>query len=122
MHFIHTKADVPMMGFDTMHEIRVTPARHNLQRKGILMAPQKGPINYDGHKRSNMEVTWLEEEHYNAPVEWSVTKSSLLIVLYATEPHAILIVDKVVAGAFLQLWTLLNSLLEPREIHQKLKV
>lgn len=120
VHFIHTKADVPMMGFDTMHEIRVTPARHGNQRKGILTSRENIKPNYETYKRSNLEVTWVEEEHYNAPVEWSVTKSSLLIVLYATEPHAILIVDKVVAAAFLQLWNLLDVLLKPRAVHQKL--
>jgi predicted transcriptional regulator len=117
--FIHTKADVPIMGFDTMHEIRVAPSQHGLKRNGILGAPDKGPINYENHKRSNLDITWIDRKSYDAPVEWSVTPSSLLIVLYATEPHAILIADKVVAGAFLQLFTLLSSLLRHQPTHQK---
>ncbi len=121
IYFIHTGADVPMMGFDVMHEIRVTPSRHGNTRKGILSAPDKGPINYAQHKRSNLDITWAAKDEYTAPVEWSVTESSLLIVLYATEPHAILIVDPVVASAFLQLFRLLTTLLQQRPTHQKLK-
>lgn len=121
LYFIHTKADVPLMGFDTMHDIRVMPSRYGKRRKGILTANDKTKVNYAQHKRSNLDITWIEDEFYNAPVEWSVTKSSLLIVLYATEPHAVLIVDRVVAMAFMQVWQILNSLLQDREIHQSLK-
>lgn len=122
IHFIHTRADVAMMGFDTMHELRVTPARHNKKRKGILAVRKdaNGPVNYEQHERSNLDVTWANEADYNAPVEWSVTKSSLLIVLYATEPHAILVADPVVAGAFLQLWLLLSTLLRQQPTHKSL--
>lgn len=76
-------------------------------------------INRDSHKRSNLEITWVDDTQYNAPVEWSVTESSLLIVLYATEPHAILITDKIVAGAFMQLWQMLSTLLCQQPTHQK---
>ncbi len=120
IYFIHTKADIPMMSFEAMHEIRTAPVQHGNQRKGILTAPTEGPINYKQHKRSNLEITWLEKGRYTAPVEWSVTKSSLLIILYAKEPHAILIVDKVVATAFMQVWSLLSSMLKERDIHKKL--
>jgi predicted transcriptional regulator len=120
IHFIHTSADVPMMGFDIMHEIRTTPARHGTQRHSIMTEPPKGPINYHSHKRSNMDVTWARKDQYNSPVEWSVTNSSLLIVSYATEPHAILITDKVIAAAFMQMWHLLSTLLRQQETHQRL--
>ncbi|HET9173971.1 MAG TPA: helix-turn-helix domain-containing protein [Candidatus Saccharimonadales bacterium] len=121
IHFIHTRADVPSMGFDTMHEIRVTPSRHGNQRHAIMTAPQdETSINYAQHKRSNLDITWASPEQYDAPVEWSVTNSSLLIVLYATEPHAVLIVDTIVAGAFMQLWRLLSTLLQMQPMHKKL--
>lgn len=119
VYFIHTAADVPMMGFDTMHEIRIAPGRFGNQRRAIMSAPEKGPINYKAHERSNLNITWAAKEQYNAPVEWSVTDSSLLIVLYATEPHAILITDPVVASAFMQLWHMLSSLLQSQELHKK---
>lgn len=121
--FVHTRADVPMMGFDTMHQIRIAPASHGNKRHAIMTAKGKdhGPINYEQHRRSNLEITWALDADYNAPVEWSATESSLLILLYATEPHAIFIADKVVAGAFLQLWKMLSSLLQKQPLHQALK-
>lgn len=118
--FIRTTADIPMMGFDTMHEIRTRPGHHGKQRAALMAHQDNGKINYKAHERSNLDVTWITNDDYNAPVEWSVTKSSLLIVLYATEPHAILIIDPVVAGAFMQLWKLLQVLLSERPHHTKL--
>jgi hypothetical protein len=120
IYFIHTKADVPIMGFDTMHEIRVAPARHGLQRHGMLGDVIDGPVNYESHKRSNLDITWVKREDYNAPVEWSVTESSLMIVLYGTEPHAITIANPIIAGAFLQLWHLLNSCLRAMSYYSEL--
>jgi len=120
IRFIHTDSDLPMMGFDTMHDLRMAPENRGNKRQAI-MSIDKGPINYGAHQRGNLEVTVAKKQDYDAPVEWSVTESSLLIVLYATEPHAILIVDKVVAGAFLQIWNLLKALLEQQPHHQSLK-
>jgi predicted transcriptional regulator len=120
VHFIHTPVDVSRMGFDTMHDIRITPGRHGNQRHGILSEPEKGPINYAAHKRSNLEISWIKKDAYTAPVEWSVTQSSLLIVSFVNEPHAVLIVDPVIAGAFLQLWKLLSSFVRQEKTHQEL--
>jgi hypothetical protein len=72
---------------------------------------KEGPTNYENYKRTNLEVTWAKAEDYTMPVEWSVTKSSLLIILYGAEPHAITISNPVIAGAFLQLWHMMNSTL-----------
>jgi DNA-binding MarR family transcriptional regulator len=121
VYFVHTPADLPMMGFDVLHEIRTNPARHGNKRYGILTAPTEGPINYDSHKRTNLEITWADKNHYNSPVEWSATKSSLLLITYATDPQAILITDPVVAGAFIQLWKMMDALLKPTKLHQTMQ-
>lgn len=121
LHFIRTRSDIPSMGFETMHELRTAPSRHGLKRYGILnVKDETSNVNNVAHRRSGLEVTWVEEANYNAPVEWSVTRSSLLICSYANEPQGVLIVDRVIAGAFLQLWQLLNSLLTPRTINKTL--
>ena len=112
IYFIRSKADITSMGFDTMHEIRVKPSRHGLNRYGILPDGNKGPINYESHKRSNLNITWVKKEDYNMPVEWSVTKSSLLIVLFGTEPHSITINNPIIASSFLQLWHVMSNLLK----------
>ena len=120
IYFIHTPLDVATMGFDTMHEIRTAPALNSNQRRGILTAPADDKVNWESHKRSNLEITWAPKKAYDSPVEWSVTKSSLLIILYANEPHAILIIDKVIASAFIQLWSLMSTLLKQLPTHQAL--
>lgn len=118
IYFVHTAADVPVMGFDTMHDIRISPSRHGAKRKAIMAAPaDPASVNYAPHQRSNLEITWRNQADYDAPVEWSVTKSSLLIVALSKTPHAILIVDPLVAGAFLQLWQLLDKLLQQQPGH-----
>jgi hypothetical protein len=119
VYFVHTKADVAIMGFDTMHDIRIEPSRHGLKRHGIL-ASVEGPINYKGHERSNLDITWTDKKDYTAPAEWSATKSSLLMVIYDKEPHAIFIANPVIAQAFIQLWTLLSGLLRQQPTHKKL--
>lgn len=118
--FIRSIADITSMGFDTMHEIRTRPSRHGLNRFGILPDSIKGPVNYDSHKRSNLNITWVKNEDYNMPVEWSVTKSSLLIILYGTEPHALTILNPIIAGSFLQIWHLLDSCLRSMPYYKDL--
>lgn len=120
LYFIHTPADVPTMGFDVMHEIRTTPARHGSRRHGILTAPLDTTINYDNHRRSNLEITWAEQKLYDAPVEWSATNTSLLIVAHAAQPRATLIIDPVIAGSFIQLWKLMDKFLCTTSTHQSL--
>jgi hypothetical protein len=112
VYFIRSLADIPLMGFDAMHEIRVAPSRRGLQRFGLMPDGNKGPINYASHKRSNLEITWFRQEDYDAPVEWSVTASSLMIILYGSEPHAITIANPLIAQAFLQVWHLLDGCLK----------
>jgi sugar-specific transcriptional regulator TrmB len=120
VYFIRTPADIPLMSFDTMHEIRTSPSRRGRQRYGILPDDIKGPVNYKGHERSNLEFTWVKHEDYDAPVEWSVTSSSLMIILYGVEPHAITINNPIIAGAFMQLWHLLDGCLRAMPYYKTL--
>lgn len=96
------------MGFDTMDELRSLPAHFGQKRFGIIPDMLRGPANSKGDERSKLQRTWVRQEDYTAPVEWSVSGSMLLIVLFGTEPHAISIVNPVIATAFTQLWQLLD--------------
>lgn len=120
--FIHTKNDVPFMGFDTMHAIRTTPALQGNKRESIMFVNKNRPINTnkETHKRSMMDVTWADDSFYNSPVEWSVTKTSLLIVSYSKIPQAILVIDPIIASSFMQLFSLLQKLLQTQELHKSL--
>lgn len=120
IYFIRSRADIPVMTFDTMHELRVMPARHDVKRYGITPDLTVGPVNPDADKRSGLERTWVRQEDYNAPVEWSVSGPTLLIVLFGEEPHAITITSPIIAQAFQQLWGLLNNCLQAMPYYKTL--
>lgn len=120
IYFIHSRSDVSLMGFDTMHEVRTAPARRGVNRHAIMGDPGHKNVNYESHKRSNLDITWAEKDSYDMPVEWSVTKSSLLIVLFGSEPHAITIMNPLIAGSFFQLWCMMDRLLRQQKTHKEL--
>lgn len=109
LYFIRSRSDIPMLGFDIMHDIRVKPSHHGVERFGITPDLNTGPVNPDGDIRSNLKRTWVRQEDYSAPVEWSVSGSVLLIVLFGSEPHAITITSPLISDAFRQLWSVLDS-------------
>lgn len=110
IYFIRSRADIPIMGFDTMHEIRTTPARFGSKRFGINPDIATGTTqNPEPSQRSNFTRTWVRQEDYTAPVEWSVSGSTLLIVIFEDEPHAITIESPIVAEAFRQLWHIMDT-------------
>lgn len=120
IYFIRSLADITSIGFDTMNEIRTKPSLYGLNRFVIMPDSINAPINYENHKRSNLNITWVKNEDYNMPVEWSVTKSSLLIIVYGNEPHALTISNPLISGSFLQLWHLLSSCLKNMPYYNKL--
>jgi predicted transcriptional regulator len=120
IYFIRSRSDIPVMGFDTLHEIRSMPARHNIKRFGITPDLSTGTTSTNGDKRTNMDRTWVRQEDYDAPVEWSVSGSSLLIILFGAEPHAITITNPLIADAFKQLWSLLNNCLQAMPYYKDL--
>lgn len=120
IYFLRSRADIASIGFDDMHEIRIKPSGHNVKRHGITPDMSTTPVNPEIDKRSNLERTWVKNEDYNAPVEWSVSGSTLLIVLFGTEPHALTITNPVIANAFLQIWKLLNNTLKTMPYYKQL--
>ncbi len=120
IHFIRTRADIASLGFDTMHELRVAPQHYGQKRFGITPDPLHGPVNPDNDTRSNLTRTWVKQEDYTAPVEWSVSGSMLLIVLFGSEPHAVVITNPIVADAFRQLWHIMDTCLRSMPYYKDL--
>lgn len=120
VYFVRTHADIPSMGFETMHELRIAPAHYGQERFGITPDVLHGPTNPDGDTRSNLTRTWIKREDYTAPVEWSVSGDSLLIVLFGNEPHAISIVNPIIAHAFRQLWRIMDTGIRAMSDYQSL--
>jgi len=120
VYFIRSRADIPSLGFDTMHEIRVAPGHYGQERFGITPDVLSGPTTPANDKRGHLTRTWVKQEDYDAPVEWSVSGSMLLIVLFGSEPHAITIINPVIADAFRQVWQLLDSTLRAMPYYKTL--
>jgi predicted transcriptional regulator len=120
VYFVRTKADIPVMSFDLMDDIRLGPSRVGQQRYGITPDVSHGPTNPTADVRSNLTRTWVKHEDYSAPVEWSVSGSMLLIVLYASEPHAIVIMNPLIAEAFRQLWSIMDVSLRAMDSYKSL--
>jgi hypothetical protein len=121
IYFVRSRADIPIMGFDTMHEIRTTPARFGTRRYGINPDIATGTTqNPEASQRSNFERTWVRQEDYTAPVEWSVSGSTLLMVIFENEPHAITIESPVIAEAFRQIWHIMNTCLKAMPYYKQL--
>jgi len=119
--FLRSRMDIPTMGFETMHEIRTLPARLDLERHGITPDMGTGTTaNSDPDKRSNLSRTWVKQEDYTAPVEWSVSGSNLLIVLFSDEPHAVIIDNPVIAESFRQMWQIMNTCLRAMPYYKDL--
>lgn len=121
--FIHTKSDIPAMGYDTMHTLRVGPSQAGLKRDVIISEPYKNDavINYATHKKYQLNTTWIEKGQYTSPVEWSITKSSVLIAIYEHDISAIYITDELVAESLQQLFNIFKHLLEQQPTHQRLQ-
>ena len=117
IYFIRSSLDIPTMGFETMHEIRTIPTYNKQKRFGITPLLPDNAKMPDMDKRGNLKRTWVDPEKYSAPVEWSVSGSMLLIVLFAEEPHTITIVNPLIANAFQQIWSLIDSTLKTPKIN-----
>lgn len=120
IYFLRSRLDIAVMGFDTMSEVRTLPARLGQHRYGITPDLGTGKPNADADKRTNLTRTWVRQEDYDAPVEWSISGTTLLIVVFADEPHAITIDSPVVASAFLQIWHLLDGCLRSMTYYNEL--
>ena len=121
IYFVRSQMDIPVMGFDLMHEIRTTPERHGSKRYGITPDISTGTTaNPTSDKRSGLTRTWMRQEDYTAPVEWSVSGSTLVIVLFSREPHAITIESPLIADAFRQMWQILNTCLQNMPYYSEL--
>lgn len=118
--FIRTRADITAMGFGTMSYIRTAPSRYGVKRHVINPDIGVVPKTNESIESGSLTRTWVKEEDYNAPVEWSVTESSLLIVSFGNAPEAILIQDEIIAGAFMQLFKLLDNCLQTMPYYKDL--
>lgn len=117
IYFIRSVADITSLGFEAMNSIRYEPSLNGQRRYGITPFTSDKNLNINGDKRTNLTRTWVERNDYSAPVEWSASGNSLLIVLFGEEPHSITINNPAVANAFIDLWKLIDKGLKTNKLN-----
>jgi len=117
---IHSRADIPVMGFITMNQIRHFSTGKRAWRHGLTPDAPGGVINPALDKHTNLLRTWLPHDAYTAPVEWSSSGNQLNLFIYADEPYAIRITDSNVADAFRQIWRNLDTYVRESKEYKKL--
>jgi predicted transcriptional regulator len=120
IRFIKSRADIPSMGFEVMDHIRRLPAKFGTQRFGIVPDAPESAANPAVDERSNLTPTWIAAESYTAPVEWTVADDELMIITFNETPSGIRIKNKVVADAFLQIWSTLDENLRAQPGYKKM--
>ncbi len=109
IYFIKSRHDIPFMGYETMHGLRMLASQTGQLRFGITTDSIETPINpeIDGH--ANLSRTLIPESAYTSPVEWSVSANELLIVNYTNSGSVIKISDPFIATSFREIWKLLDE-------------
>ena len=112
VYFVKSRADIPVMGFDFMNEVRHLVSQHGVQRFGITPDTPEAPANPEIDQSTNLIRTWIDENDYTAPVEWSVSGDEVTIFVFEKNGSAIRITSPAVADSFRQLYQLLDKTLQ----------
>lgn len=122
IYFLKSRADIPFMGYDTMHSLRLAAKKTNKQRYGITQDTPESPNSPAIDERSNLKRTWIKSSDYASPVEWTVSEDELSIVVYEGNGKAIRIHDATVAESFRQIWKLLDESVRCRPGYDQLPI
>lgn len=120
IYFIKSRADIPVMGYETMNRVRHLPAKNDIERYGITQDAPEAVANPAIDRETNLTRTWIDCDDYTSPVEWSVAGDELLIINFEKEASAIRIKDPLVARAFKELWQLLDRSIRKDPAYRKL--
>lgn len=120
IYFVKTRSDIPFMGFDIMARVRKLPAKHSTNRYGITPDAVEGPISHELDAATNLTRTWVSNEAYTSPIEWTVCNDQLVIQIFDGEGRVISIDDQRVAESFKQLWHIMDASLRSSPNYEQL--
>lgn len=109
IRFIKSRADIPFMGYETMATLRSEPKKYDIARYGITPDVPEAPSNPKIDERSGLTRTWISGSDYSSPVEWMVAGDELAIVTFTNSGSVIRIKDKIIANAFVEIWSALSK-------------
>jgi sugar-specific transcriptional regulator TrmB len=108
IYFIKTRSDIPIMGYETMDQIRRMSIKYGTPRFGIVPDAPEAAIDPKIDQELNLTKTWIDSQSYTAPVEWTVSGDEL-VMIYGDNTSGIRIKNSAVADAFIQLWHVLDQ-------------
>jgi len=111
IYFVKSRADIPFMGFEAMDEVRRKQGKLSNNRYGITPDSTEAPKNKEIDKSTHLTRTWISENDYTAPVEWSVSGDTLVIQVFDDEGKSIVIRSDLIAKSFIQLWNITDKAL-----------
>jgi sugar-specific transcriptional regulator TrmB len=120
IYFYKTRADIPFMGFEAMDKIRRLQGKKALKRFAITTDSPEAPLNNEIDASTNLNRTWISENSYTAPVEWSVSGDQLLIQVFNNKGATVVIDNTFIAEAFKQIWKLSDNALRSKPSYKQL--
>jgi len=119
VYFIKTRDDIPFLGFETMDKIRRLQGKLSKKRYGITPDSTEAPLNNDLDKKTNLIRTWVKENSYTSPIEWSVSGDELLIQVFVGEGESVNIKSYLIAESFKQIWNLTDDAVKNNKNHSQ---
>ena len=119
IYFVKSRADIPFMGFEAMDEVRRKQGKLSNDRYGITPDSVEAPKNKEIDRSTNLTRTWINENDYIAPVEWSVSGDTLVIQVFEDEGKSIVIKSDIIAKSFIQLWHITDKALRSSVAYKK---
>jgi predicted transcriptional regulator len=122
LYFVKARSDIPFLGFETIHAVRVRQGQLSPARYGITTDTPEAPKDSAIDRHTKLTRTWIDEKDYTAPVEWSMGGDTLLIQVLDGDGRTITIQDELVAESFKQLWQLMDRSIRNTDGYQSLPV
>lgn len=125
VYFVRSRYDTPTLGYASMDYVRQLPAKLGAHQFGIMPdAPEASSNPGVDHPDHSVELrhTWVHEEEYTAPVEWSVSGDAVTIFVFEDSTSVLLITNPAIAESFRQLWRMLDKALRKTPEYSQLPV
>ncbi len=119
IYFVKSRADIPFMGFDAMDEVRRKQGKLTNDRYGITTDSIEASKNTAIDEKNHLTRTWINENDYTTPVEWSVSGDTLVIQVFEDEGKSIVIKSDLIAKSFTELWHITNQALRSSVDYKK---
>ena len=111
IYFVKSRSDIPFMGFEVMDGVRRKQGKLSKDRHGITTDSAEASKNKAIDRSTHLTRTWINENDYTAPVEWSVSGDTLVIQVFEDEGKSVVIRSDLIAKSFIQLWHITDKAL-----------